>query len=122
MIKIFIVDDHQIVCQGLEALLRDISEIEVVGCASDIPNLMSQIKGHYIHICVINVYETNEEEIEKIKQLKREVPNMNLLILSMSRSKDFILKTLKAGAKGYLTKDADRSELIEAIYTISWRL
>ncbi|MBC34822.1 MAG: hypothetical protein CL663_02080 [Bacteroidetes bacterium] len=118
MIKIFIVDDHQIVCQGLEALLRDISEIEVVGCASDIPNLMSQIKGHYIHICVINVYETNEEEIEKIKQLKREVPNMNLLILSMSRSKDFILKTLKAGAKGYLTKDADRSELIEAIYTI----
>ena len=118
MIKIFIVDDHQIVCQGLEALLRDISEIEVVGCASDIPNLMSQIKGHYIHICVINVYETNEEEIEKIKQLKREVPNMNLLILSMSRCKDFILKTLKAGAKGYLTKDADRSELIEAIYTI----
>ena len=117
-IKIFIVDDHQIVCDGIKSLLDDVSDIDVIGCASDIPDLIEKIKGHYIHIVLINVYQSNDEDIKKIQELKREFPNMNLLILSMSRGKGFILKTLKAGAKGYLTKDTDRSELIEAIYTI----
>lgn len=117
-IKIFIVDDHQIVCDGIHSLLADINDIEVVGCATDVPDLVEKIKGHYIHISLINVYQSNDEDIEKIRKLKSEFPNMNLLILSMSKGKDFILKTLKAGAKGYLTKDTTRSELIEAIYTI----
>lgn len=117
-IKIFIVDDHQIVCDGIKSLLADVSDIEVVGSACDIPDLVEKIKGHYIHISLINVYQSNDEDIKKIRQLKSTFPNMNLLILSMSRGKGFILKTLKAGAKGYLTKDTDRSELIEAIYTI----
>lgn len=117
-IKIFIVDDHQIVCDGIESLLADVSDIDIVGCACDIPDLVEKIKDQYIHIALINVYQSNDEDIKKIQQLKREFPNMSLLILSMSKGKGFILKTLKAGAKGYLTKDTDRLELIEAIYTI----
>jgi len=117
-IKVFIVDDHQIVCDGIRALLSDVNDIEVIGCAVNLTDLTEKIKGHYIHIALLNIYNPTDEEIEKIRSINREFPNMNLLILSMDKSKDFILKTLKAGAKGYLTKDTSRSELIEAIYTI----
>ena len=117
-IKVFIVDDHHIVCEGIQSLLEDVDDIEVIGCASDITQLIEKIKGQYIHVALINIYNPTDEEIEKIRCLKREYPNMNLLVLSMSRAKGFILKTLKAGAKGYLTKDTDRSEIVEAIYSI----
>jgi len=117
-IKVFIVDDHQIVCDGIRALLFDVSDIEVIGCAFNLTDLTEKIKGHSIHIALLNIYNPTDEEIEKIRSINRQFPNMNLLILSMDKSKGFILKTLKAGAKGYLTKDTSRSELIEAIYTI----
>jgi len=117
-IKVFIVDDHKIVCDGIRALLSDVSDIEVLGCAVNLIDLTEKIKGHYIHVALINVYNSTDEEIETIRNINRQFPNMNLLILSMDKSKGFILKTLKAGAKGYLTKDTSRSEIIEAIYTI----
>lgn len=117
-IKVFIVDDHQIVCDGIQALLSDVNDIKVLGSAVDLTDLTEKIKGLNIHIALINIYNPTEGEIEKIRSFKREYPNLNLLILSMDRSKGFILKTLKAGARGYLTKDTSRSELIEAIYTI----
>ena len=117
-IKVMIVDDHHIVCEGISYLLQDVDDIEVIGCASDINQLIEKIKDQYIHVVLINIYNPTDEEIEKIRCLKREYPNMNLLILSMSRAKGFILNTLKAGAKGYLTKDTDRSEIVEAIYSI----
>jgi two-component system response regulator NreC len=117
-IKIFIVDDHHVVCEGIQSLLEGVDDIEVVGTATDINQLVEKIKGHYIHVTLINIYDPIDTEIENIRNLKREYPNMNLLILSMSRAKGFILKTLKAGAKGYLTKDTSRSEIVEAIYSI----
>ena len=117
-IRVFIVDDHQIVCDGIQALLSDVNDIEVMGCAVSLADLTEKIKGHYIHVTLINIYNPTDDEIEKIRNIKREFPNMNLLILSMGKGKGFILNTLKAGAKGYLTKDTSRSELIEAIYTI----
>lgn len=117
-ISVFIVDDHQIVCDGIRALLSDVNDIEVMGCAVNLTDLTEKIKGHYIHLILINIYDPTEEEIEKIRSFKREFPNMDLLILSMSKREGFILKTIKAGAKGYLTKDTSRNELIEAIYSI----
>ncbi len=117
-IRIFIVDDHQVVCDGIRSLLSDVDDIEVLGTASNTENLISKAKEISVHISLINIYDPTETEIENIRKLKKELPNMNLLILSMNKSKSFILKTLKAGARGYLTKDTSRSELIEAIYTI----
>jgi len=117
-IRIFIVDDHQVVCDGIKALLSDADDIEVLGTASNIDNLIAKTKETSVHICLINIYDPTDAEIENIRKVKKELPNMNLLILSMNKSKSFILKTLKAGARGYLTKDTNRSELIEAIYTI----
>ncbi len=117
-IKTFIVDDHQIVCDGIRALLEDVDDIEVMGCASNLAGLIEKIRGQYIHVVLINIYNPTDDEIEKLRSIKKEFPNMNLLVLSMNEDKDFILKTLKAGARGYLTKDTSRSELIEAIYTI----
>ncbi|MCP4553114.1 MAG: response regulator transcription factor [Bacteroidetes bacterium] len=117
-IRIFIVDDHQVVCDGIKALLSDVEDIEVLGCATNTVSLIEKIRGAYIHISLINIYNPTDIEIENIRKLKSEYPNMNLLILSMSKSKSFILKSLKAGARGYLTKDTNRSEITEAIYTI----
>ena len=98
--------------------MEDVDDIEVMGCASNLAGLIEKIRGQYIHVVLINIYNPTDDEIEKLRSIKKEFPNMNLLVLSMNEDKDFILKTLKAGARGYLTKDTSRSELIEAIYTI----
>ena len=117
-IRIFIVDDHQVVCDGISALLSDVEDIEVLGTASNIDELISKTKETHVHISLINIYDPTDTEIENIRKLKKELPNMDLLILSMNKSKSFILKTLKAGARGYLTKDTGRREIIEDMYTI----
>lgn len=117
-IKIFIVDNHQIVSDGICSLLSDVKDIAIEGYADDLTTLIEKIKGCYIHIVLVNMYKFTDEVIEKIREVKNRFPKTNFLILSMSKNEEFILKTLKAGAKGYLTKDTNRSELIEAIYTI----
>ena len=65
-IKIFIVDDHQIVCDGIRGLLSDVEDIEVVGCASNLETLIHKIKGQTIHLTLLNIYTTNDSEIEKL--------------------------------------------------------
>lgn len=118
MIDVIIVDTHKIVGEGIECLLNSSEEIHVRSRISSIGALASKISTAKYHVAMINIYTPNEEALADIKSVRKQFPNLNLLILSMHSNEHFILNTLKLGAKGYLTKDTCRNEMIEAILTL----
>ena len=117
-IEIILVDNHRIVCEGLKALLKDAPGITIMGCVRNLPELLIKLRILPIHVIVLNCYEPGDHDIEMIKIIQREHPQIKILILAMMTQESFILRTLKAGAKGFLSKDADRNEMIEAILTV----
>ncbi len=117
-INVVIVDDHSIVSDGIEALLISTNEIAVVSKVHNLNQLNVTLQKFNIHIVLVNVYKANNADIETISAIKNKHSKIKILILSMSSEEDFIFKTLKAGAKGYLSKDTYRNQLIEAIYTL----
>lgn len=117
-INIIIVDDHPIVSEGIEALLHSTDDIHVISKVHDINQLFFDLRRYQARIVLVNVYEANDSDIELISSIRKKHSEVKILILSMSNEENFILKTLKAGAKGYLSKDTYRNQLIEAIYTL----
>jgi len=120
MINVVIFDNFKIVSDGIESLIADVSDIKVV--AKETGRLRSLIEtlssGIVCHVLLLDVYSPDGEALEQIRTIKRQFPKINILVLSMSDLESFVLKTIKAGAKGYLSKDTTRAELLEAIYTL----
>lgn len=117
-IEVILVDDHHIVCEGLKSLLADSQNITVMGCVRNLSELLIKLRILPIHVIMLNTYEPGDNDIDMIRIIQREHPQIKILIMAMTIQESFILRTLKAGAKGFLSKDADRNELIEAIMTI----
>ena len=117
-INVIVVDDHQIVADGIEALLNTTDDIKVVSKVHDLNQLFFDLRKFKARIVLVNVYDANNDDIETISSIMKKHSEVKILILSMRSEESFILKTLKAGAKGYLSKDSYRNQLIEAIYTL----
>lgn len=117
-IEVILVDDHHIVCEGIKALLSDSQNITLMGCVRNLSELLIKLRILPIHVILLNAYEPGDHDIDMIRIIQREHPQIKVLIMAMTIQESFILRTLKAGAKGFLSKDADRAELIEAIMTV----
>ncbi len=117
-IEVILVDDHRIMCEGLKSMLSDSHDITVMGCVRNLSELLIKLRILPIHVILLSCYEPGDHDIEMIRIIQREHPQIKILILAMTAQESFILRTLKAGAKGFLSKDADRNELIESILTI----
>jgi DNA-binding NarL/FixJ family response regulator len=117
-IKIFLVDDHQLVRDGLKALLTSVNDIEIIGEASDSIELFSKLGVYKPDLLIMDISLPGISGIEITKKICSEYPDIKILMLSMYNSEDFILNSIKAGAKGYLPKNTSRNEILEAIYAI----
>ncbi|MCB9014540.1 MAG: response regulator transcription factor [Lentimicrobiaceae bacterium] len=117
-IEVILVDDHHIVCEGIRSLLADSTSITVMGCVRNLSELLIKLRILPIHVILLNTYEPGDHDIDMIRIIQREHPQIKILIMAMTIQESFILRTLKAGAKGFLSKDADRNELVEAIMTV----
>jgi two-component system response regulator NreC len=89
-----------------------------MGCVRNLSELLIKLRILPIHVILLSTYEPGDHDIDMIKIIQREHPQIKILILALTVQESFILRTLKAGAKGILSKDADRNELIEAIMTV----
>ncbi len=117
-IKVIIVDDHQLVRDGIKALLQDQIDIEIVGEANNGDELFLAIADVHPHIVLMDISLPGKSGIELTKELSKSHPDIFILILSMYTHEDFVLNALKAGARGYLPKNTTRKELLNAIHTI----
>jgi len=114
-IKILIVDDHQIVRDGLISLLNDVEDIDIVGETSGFINLLEMLNQRKPDVVVLDISMPEKSGVEIAEIISQEFPDIKVLMLSMYINEDFITSALKAGAKGYLPKNTTKAELLDAI-------
>jgi len=115
VIKILVVDDHAIVREGLKQILVETSDIVVAGEASDGNQALNQVRKGDYDLVLLDIAMPGMSGLEVLKQLKSERPDLPVLMLSMYPEEQYAVRTLKAGASGYLTKQSAPDELIAAI-------
>lgn len=118
MIKVFIVDDHEIIRQGLKMILKAETDIQVVGEASNGEEALAKIRKTEIDIMLLDMNMPGRNGIDLLGDIKALKPKMNILVLSIHPEDKFALRTLKSGASGYLCKDTALEELVVAIRRI----
>lgn len=115
MIKVFIVDDHEIIRRSLKMVLKDANDLLVVGEAQDGKEALETIPGTDIDVLLLDMNMPGKCGIELLTDLKKLKPEMHIIVLTIHPEDRFALKTLKAGASGYLCKDTALEELVNAI-------
>lgn len=118
MIDIAIYDEHNLVLQGISNMLSGVSDFRVIFTSAHRAQLAEKIKTSPVHILIFNMHEISVRNLNLIVQLKITDPKVRILVISILDSEEIILKTIKAGAKGFLGKDSGINELLEAIYTL----
>lgn len=118
MIDIAIFDEHRLALEGLQGLLSGTSDFRVVLSCDDRNVLAEKLKAIQVHVLLLNMHDISVRNLNLIVQLNISNPKLKILIISVIDSEEIVLKTIKAGAKGFLGKDSDRNSLLEAIYTL----
>ncbi len=116
--KIMIVDDHGMVRKGLQLLLDQQNELEVVGEASDGREAVDKARQLKPDVILMDISMPNLNGIDATKEIKEECPEAKIIALSAYRHRCFITDMLKAGVSGYILKDGIADELIRAIRTV----
>ena len=118
MIDIAIFDEHKLALEGLSGLLSGISDFRVVLACDDRGVLTDKLKIIQVHVLIMNMHDISVRNLNLIVQLNINNPKLKILLVSVIDTEDIVLKTIKAGAKGFLGKDSDRNDLLEAVYTL----
>jgi len=118
MIKVFIVDDHEIIREGLKIILKEESDLIVIGEAQDGAEAIEKIQNIDCDIMLLDMNMPGRSGIDLLRDLKNMKPHLHILVLSIHPEDNFALSTLRAGASGYLCKDATLEELMIAIRKI----
>lgn len=119
MIKILIADDHAIVREGLKQIVADTSDMIVTAEASDGHEVLALLSKNNYDVVVLDMAMPGLTGLDILKQIKRETPELPVLILSVHPEEQYAVRSLKAGASGYLTKERAPDELITAIRKVS---
>ncbi|MBP6430364.1 MAG: response regulator transcription factor [Ferruginibacter sp.] len=114
-IKVYIVDDHLLIIEGIIALLQNEKQIEVVGFASNANNCLQFLNSTKVDVLITDINMPEISGIELCKKVKAQHPSTNVIALSTYSEGAFISKMLDSGASGYLLKNAAKAEIIEAI-------
>ena len=115
MIKVLIVDDHAIVREGLKQVLADAPDLEVTGEASSGEEALEKVRAGHWDVVVLDISLPGINGLVVLQQIKRQYPDLPVLVLSMYGEEQYAVRTLKAGAAGYLTKETAPHELVTAI-------
>ncbi|MFA7287535.1 MAG: response regulator transcription factor [Melioribacteraceae bacterium] len=119
MIKIFLADDHYLIRQGLKKLFGDESDLKVVGDTASPFDVIPFIEKNDCDILILDINFPAKDGIEILKEIKERKPSVKVLMLSMNPEERYALRTIKAGASGYLSKDASPEELILAVKRVA---
>jgi len=119
MISVAIIDTHNpLMLESLAALLSGKDEIIIAGQFTSVFDFMKASRTVTMNVLIINIYKAHIEEIELIKKISNEMPRIKVLVISMEMQESVIYESIKAGAKGYLTKQDSGSEILMAIYSL----
>ena len=115
-IRIFLIDDHQVVREGLRRMLELEADFEVVGEAADAKGALAQVEQLLPEIILMDIKMPGVDGIELTRQVKEKYPSCHVIILTLYDQ--YLTQAIEAGAVGYLVKDIEREELLRAIRAV----
>lgn len=116
--RIVIADDHPVVRRGLKAIVKDALRAADVDEAGNAAELLALVRKREPDVVLLDIAMPGQSGLEALKELRHERPKLPMLVLSIHSEDQFAVRSIKAGASGYLTKDSAPAELINAIRTV----
>jgi DNA-binding NarL/FixJ family response regulator len=117
-INIIIADDHAILRDGLASLLRTEKDIHIVATVSNGYEVIEQLADQRVDICLLDINMPGMDGIETAKLLRQRKPEVRIVMLTTYNDREIISELLQLGVAGYLLKNSDKEELVEAIHKV----
>ncbi len=117
-IKLLLVDDHPVVRRGISSCLARQERLSIVGEAGDGIEAVRKAKELAPDIVLMDIDMPHMDGLAVTEVLRKELPNIKVLILSMHSNTDYVLRIIQSGARGYVLKEASPEELVRAIETV----
>lgn len=117
--RLLIVDDHQMLLDGIRALLQDVPNFQIVAEAYNGLQALEQLAKHEIDIVLTDISMPDMDGIELTKNIKKDYPNIKVLALSMFSEQQTIREMVDAGISGYILKNTGKQELVGALTKIA---
>lgn len=118
-VRVVVVDDHEVVRRGLRALLADSDSVEVVGAAANGREAVQQVAELLPDVVLMDILMPDTNGVEATTEILRKHDSVRVVVLSSSDIDEHVLPALRAGALGYVSKNADTEELLEAIHQVA---
>jgi DNA-binding NarL/FixJ family response regulator len=118
-IRVLIVDDHALFREALRSLLAARSEIQVVGEASNGREALAQLESESPDVVLMDMKMPELGGVETIRRIRAQKPAVKVIVLTTFEDDQLVFEGLRAGAMGYLLKDASSERLLEAIHTVA---
>lgn len=117
-LRVILADDHTLVRAGLRSLVEQMQDVDVVAEASNGREVLSLVPTHRPDIVLMDITMPGMNGLDAARHLKKDFPDVRIIILSMHASEEYVLQALRAGASGYLLKDSATLELALALQAV----
>ena len=118
-IRVVLTDDHVFVRDGIKSLLENEANIKVVGEATDGLEALKEVETEKPDLLILDIRMPNLTGIEVVEKLRAQGNFVKIIMLSMHESEEYVLKSIRAGADGYLLKGSSKEEFLKAVHTVS---
>lgn len=118
-IKVLLVDDHPVVRDGLRTMLSTTPDIEVVAEAGDGLDALDKVSKHQPHVVLMDIHMPNMDGLEATRRIKSQTTSVLVIVLTMYDNEAYIVDAVRAGAGGYLLKDASKELIIHTIRAVN---
>lgn len=118
-IRVVLTDDHVFVRDGIKSLLENEANIKVVGEATDGLEALKVVEEEKPDLLILDIRMPNLTGIEVVEKLRAQNNFVKIVMLSMHESEEYVLKSIRAGADGYLLKGSSKEEFLKAVHTVA---
>jgi DNA-binding NarL/FixJ family response regulator len=119
MIKVLIADDHAVVRRGLTQILSETSDIIVGGAAATAQEVRDFVRRERWDVVLLDINVPGGRGLELLSEIKKEKPELPVLILTMYSEEEYAVRAIRAGASGFLTKESSPEKLVDAIRKVA---
>lgn len=119
MIRVLLADDHRMFLDGIGALLTDLPDITLMGTAANGGEVMAALASDPPDVLVLDINMPGLDGLETLNMMREKHPDVRVLVLSMHSELRFIEQAIEDGATGYILKNANKTELVDAVRTVA---
>ena len=119
MIDVLVIDDHALIRKGMKQILDDTSDIRVTGEAESGMQAIKMVRENKYDMALLDITLPDKYGIDVLRQLKLQCPSLPVLILSMHPDEQYAMRSIRAGAAGYMNKQSAPSQLVTAIRQVA---